>query len=97
MRLKITSTMGITVAVSTRAGPIVSIKKKVLMKDDVSSLDTKMCLSPDDTKNSTKNGTKWRYKYKCMWWSSEANHRGAVGWEAGKKPAMDDWPLIHMA
>ena len=86
MRLKITGTMGITVAVSTRAGPTVSTKK--FMKDGVSSPNTKMCLSPDDTKN----GTKLRYKYKCMCWSSEANHKGArVG--GREKPVMDDWPL----
>ena len=43
MRLKIIGTMGITVAISTRAGPIVSTKK-VLMKEGVSSLDTKKCV-----------------------------------------------------
>ena len=32
-------------------------------------------------------------KYIWMWWLSEVNHKGAVGWEAGKNPAMDDWPL----
>ena len=82
MRLKITGTMGIMVSVSTRAGPTVSTKK-VLMKDGASSLDTKKCVYLQMIQKWPKKGDT---KYICMGWSSEANHRGAVGWEAGKKP-----------
>ena len=50
MRLKITDTMGRMVAVSKRASQ--PFLKKGVMKDGVSSPDTKnMCLRPDDTKN----------------------------------------------
>ena len=50
MRLKITDTMGITMAVSKRANQPF-IQKKEVMKGSVSSPDTKnVYLPPDDTK-----------------------------------------------
>ena len=65
--------------------PAVSSKKKG-MKDDVSSTSTKKCLSLDDTKMVQKMEQKGGDigMYICMWWLSEANHRGEIKWEAEK-------------
>ena len=68
MRLKIIDTMSITVAVSKRSGQ--PFLQKKVMKDDVSSPDTKnVCLPPDDTKIEKGGQQKWgrggRYKNIC--------------------------------